>query len=157
MPNHLFYKNIITRFLCTTHKKSVKPNKILKERTKRLIDLEPFNTIRIKLVIYKAIDEIYLIVSDEMKNLDDIETQIMIKDGKIILKRLWNDLSEFEMTKLEKEINAEIEISKKEEKKIINTIWLYLDCLRKSKPELLDLYTKKKRLFKKKRIRIQKI
>ena len=46
----------------------------------------------------------------------------MIKDGKIILKRLWNDLSEFEMTKLEKEINAEIEISKKEEKKIINTI-----------------------------------
>ena len=81
----------------------------------------------------------------------------MIKDGKIILKRLWNDLSEFEMTKLEKEINAEIEISKKEEKKIINTIWLYLDCLRKSKPELLDLYTKKKRLFKKKRIRIQKI
>ena len=116
MPNHLFYKNIITRFLCTTYKKSVKPNKILKERTKRLIDLESYNTIRIKLVIYKAIDEIYLIVSDEMKNLDDIETQIMIKDGKIILKRLWNDLSEFEMTKLEKEINAEIEISKKRRK-----------------------------------------
>ena len=102
--------------MCTTYKKRVKPNKILKERTKRLIDLESYNTIRIKLVIYKAIDEIYLIVSDEMKNLDDIETQIMIKDGKIILKRLWNDLSEFEMTKLEKEINAEIEISKKRRK-----------------------------------------
>ena len=38
-------------------------------------------------------------------------------------------------------MNVEIEILKNEEKKMRNT----LDCLKKYKSELLDLYTKKKR------------
>ena len=53
-------------------------------------------------------------VSDEMKNLDDIGIQIMMKEGKIIIKRLRNDLSEFEMNELEIEIHTEIEILKSE-------------------------------------------
>ena len=52
-----------------------------------------------------------------------------------------NSLDEFEMNALEIKINAEIEIIKNEEKKIRNII----DCLKKSKPELLDFYTNKKR------------
>ena len=90
------------------------PIKSLKDRTKRLIDLEPYSTIRIKLVIGKARHEINLMVSDEMKNLDDIGIQIMMKEGKIIIKRLRNDLSEFEMNELEIEIHTEIEILKSE-------------------------------------------
>ena len=90
------------------------PIKSLKDRTKRLIDLEPYNTIRIKLVIGKARHEINLMVSDEMKNLDDIGIQLMMKEGKIIIKRLRNDLSEFEMNELEIEIHTEIEILKSE-------------------------------------------
>ena len=90
------------------------PIKSLKDRTKRLIDLEPYNTIRIKLVIGKARHETNLMVSDEMKNLDDIGIQIMMKEGKIIIKRLRNDLSEFEMNELEIEIHTEIEILKSE-------------------------------------------
>ena len=90
------------------------PIKSLKDRTKRLIDLEPYNTIRIKLVIGKARHEINLMVSDEMKNLDDTGIQIMMKEGKIIIKRLRNDLSEFEMNELEIEIHTEIEILKSE-------------------------------------------
>ena len=115
------------------------PIKTLKERFERLINLEPYNTIRMKLMLDKAIDELNLIVADEMKNLDDIETKIIMQEGKIIIKRFWNDLSEFEMNELETEINTEIEILKNEEKKIRNTI----DCLKKSKPEYF--YTKKKR------------
>ena len=53
-------------------------------------------------------------VSGEMKNLDDIGIQIMMKEGKIIIKRLRNDLSEFEMNELEIEIHTEIEILKSE-------------------------------------------
>ena len=76
-----------------------------------------------------------------MKNLNDIETKIVMKEGKIMIMRLWNDLSEFEMNELGIEINGEIKILENEEKKIRNTI----DCLKKSNPELSDLYTKKKR------------
>ena len=35
-----------------------------------------------KLLIYKAIDEINQVIKDEMKNLDDVETKMLIKkDG----------------------------------------------------------------------------
>ena len=64
-----------------------------------------------------------------------------MKEGKIMIMRLWNDLSEFEMNELGIEINGKIKILENEEKKIRNTI----DCLNRSKPELSDLYTKKKR------------
>ena len=45
------------------------------------------------------------------------------------------------MNELKTRINVEIEILKNEEKKIRNTI----DCLKKSKSELLDLHIKKER------------
>ena len=46
-----------------------------------------------KLILDKAIHEINSIIADEMKNLDDIETKIMMQEGKLIIKRLWNDLN----------------------------------------------------------------
>ena len=116
------------------------PTKILKERMERLINLAPYNTIRIKLILDKVIDEIDLIIADEIKNLDDIEMKIMMQEGKIRHERMKNCLDEIEMNALETKINNDIEILKDEEKKIINTT----DCLKKSKPELLDLYTNKK-------------
>ena len=54
-------------------------------------------------------------------------------------ERIKNSLDEFEMNALEITINAEIEILKNEEKTIRNII----TSLKKSKPELLDVYTKK--------------
>ena len=54
-----------------------------------------------KLILYKAIGEINSIVADEMKNLDVVEMKIMMQEGKIIIRTLWNDLSEFEMNELE--------------------------------------------------------
>ena len=68
-------------------------------------------------------------MEDKMKNLDDIETKIMIKERWVALKRRWKNLEEFEMIKLEIKVSAEIEILKDEENKIRNTI----DCLKKIK------------------------
>ena len=73
------------------------PTKMLKERFERLINLEPYNTIRIKSILDKAIDEIDSIIANEMKNLDRTEMKIRMQEGKIIIKRLWNNLDEFEM------------------------------------------------------------
>ena len=70
-----------------------------------------------------------LMIEDKMKNLDDIETKIMIKERWVALKRRWKNLEEFEMIKLEIKVSAEIEILKDEENKIRNTI----DCLKKIK------------------------
>ena len=69
--------------------------KILKDGIQRLINLAPYHTIRIKLILNKAKDEIHLIITDEIKNLDDIKMKIMMQEGKIRIKRLWNNLSEF--------------------------------------------------------------
>ena len=112
----------------TSYKKLLSPLKSLKVTSERLINLEPYNTIRMKLILDKAIDKLNLIIADEMKDLDDIETKVMMQEGKVTIKRFWNDLSEFEMNELEIEINAEIEILKNEERKIRNTI----DYLKKS-------------------------
>ena len=79
-----------------------------------------------KLITDNTTDEINLMITDEMKNLDDIEMKTMMKERKIIIKRLWNDLDEFEMNELEIKINAQIEILKNEEKKIRNI----KDCLK---------------------------
>ena len=40
-------------------------------------------------------------IADEMKNLDDIEMKIIMKEGKIRLERITNSLDEFEMNALE--------------------------------------------------------
>ena len=78
---------------------------------------------------------------DEMKNLDDIETKIMIKERWMTKKNLWKNLEEFEINKLETKINAITEILKEEENKIRNAI----DCFKKSRLELSNLYAKKNR------------
>ena len=109
------------------------------ERIKRFINLEPVNIIKMKLLIDKA--EINLMMGDKMRSLDDIETKLMIKERWVVINRVWKNLEEFEINRLEIKVSAEIEISIDEENKIINKI----DCLKKSKSELLDLYAKKKR------------
>lgn len=111
----------------------------VKEKIERLIDSEPFNIIRMKLIKEKVIDEINLMIEDEMKNLHDIETKIMMKEEKLTMKRLSKNLEEFEKNKLVIIINDEIKISKDEKNMIRGTI----DCLKTSKPELLDVYTRK--------------
>ena len=63
-----------------------------------------------KLIIDKAINEINLMIENEMKILDDIETKIMMEKRKIIIKRLLKNVDEFEINKLETKVNAEIEI-----------------------------------------------
>ena len=65
----------------------------------------------------------------------------MIKERWVTIKKLWKNLEEFEIIKLETKINAEKEVLKDEENKGRNAI----DCLEKSKPELINLYSKKKR------------
>ena len=86
------------------------PAKSLKERIERLIDLKPYNTIRINLILDNAICELNLMIADEMKNLDDIDMKIMMHEGKIRLERIKNSLDGFETNVLEIKINAEIEI-----------------------------------------------
>ena len=77
-----------------------------KEKIERLLDLKPYNTIRLKLVLDNTIVEFSLIRAGEMKNLDYIEIKIMMQEGKIRLERIKNSLDEFEMNALEIEINA---------------------------------------------------
>ena len=111
MPNYPLYKKKIYTLICAPHiKKTSSPTKILKERIERLVNLAPYNTIRMKLILDKAIDEINSIMADEIKNLDDIEMKIMVQEGKIRLERIKYSLAEFEMNALEIKKNNEIEI-----------------------------------------------
>lgn len=98
------------------------PIKILKERIESLAELDFYNITRIKVLIDKAIDEINSMLKNEMKNLDDIETKIMLEEGWAVMKRLWNNWDEFKMCELGIKINAEIEILKDEENKMRNVI-----------------------------------
>ena len=63
-----------------------------------------------KLIIDKAIDEIKLMIEDEMKNIDDIETKTMVKEKRVVMKRPWKSLQEFEMNESEIKTNFEKEI-----------------------------------------------
>ena len=118
------------------------PTKSLKERIERLIDLKPYHTMKMKLILDNGIGELNLMIADEMKNLDGIEIKIMMQEGKIRLGRTKNRRIKFrfKMNALEMKINVEIEILKNEEKKIRHI----KDCTKKSKAELLDIYTKKR-------------
>ena len=82
--------------------------KILKQRIERLTDLESANITRMKLIIDKAINEINLMIEDEMKNFDDVETKIMMEEKWMTIKKLWKNLEEFEINILETKINAEM-------------------------------------------------
>ena len=63
-----------------------------------------------KLIIDKAIDEIKLMIENEMKNIDDIETKTMVKEKRVVMKRPWKSLQEFEMNESEIKTNFEKEI-----------------------------------------------
>ena len=82
--------------------------KILKERIERLTDLEPANITRMKLITDKAINEINLMIEDEIKDFDDVETKIMMEEKWMTIKKLWKNLEEFEINILETKINAEM-------------------------------------------------
>ena len=82
--------------------------KILKERIERLTDLESANITRMKLITDKAINEINLMIEDEIKDFDDVETKIMMEEKWMTIKKLWKNLEEFEINILETKINAEI-------------------------------------------------
>ena len=61
-----------------------------------------------KLIIDKAINEINLMIEDEMKNFDGVETKIMMEEKWMTIKKLWKNLEEFEINILETKINAEM-------------------------------------------------
>ena len=82
--------------------------KILKERIERLTDLESANITRMKLITDKAINEINLMIEDEIKDFDDVETKIMMEEKWMTIKKLWKNLEEFEINILETKINAEM-------------------------------------------------
>ena len=78
----------------------------------RLMKLALYNTISMKLILGKTIDEINSIIADEMKNLDAIKMKIIMQEGKKRLERIKNSSDEFGMNALEVKINKEIEILK---------------------------------------------
>ena len=86
-----------------------KSTKIFKERVEKLINWLPYNAIGMKLIFNKAPDEVNSIIADEMKNVDDIETKIMMQEGKMRLERIKNSLDKFEMNALEI-INTAVEM-----------------------------------------------
>ena len=102
--------------MCKRYIKNDKSNKKTKERIEGLIDLEPYNIIRMRLILDNAIGELNLMIAGEMENLDDIEMKVIMQEGRIRFERIKNSLDEFEMNALEMKINAEIEILKNEEK-----------------------------------------
>ena len=118
------------------------PVKSLKKKIERLIDLERYNTVRIKLIKDKAIDELNLMLTNEITIFNDIRTEILIIKEKINPERLKDFLDESEMNAVEIKLNAVIEILENQEKKIRNRI----GYLKKSNSELLDLH---RRCYKK--------
>ena len=54
--------------------------KSLKEKIEELMDLEPYNDIRMKLILDNAIVDLNLVIKDEIKNLSDLETKVIMKE-----------------------------------------------------------------------------
>ena len=65
----------------------------------------------------KELEQLEIIRIDEVKNLEEIEMEIVILKGKLIIERKKNDLEEYEMEQLEVEVKAETELLKKDKKK----------------------------------------
>lgn len=72
---------------------------------------------KIREIMRKELEQLEIIRIDEEKNLEEIEMEIVILKGKLIIERKKNDLEEFEMKQLEVEVKAETELLKKDEKK----------------------------------------
>ena len=45
-----------------------------------------------------------------IKNLKEIEMKLLMLEQKVKIKKIWNNLDEFEMNELEAKVNAEIKI-----------------------------------------------
>ena len=72
---------------------------------------------KIREIMRKELEQLEIIRTDEEKNLEEIEMEIVILKGKLIIERKKNDLEEFEMKQLEVEVKAETELLKKDKKK----------------------------------------
>lgn len=72
---------------------------------------------KIRQIMRKELEQLEIIRIDEVKNLEEIEMEIVILKGKLIIERKKNDLEEYEMEQLEVEVKAETELLKKDEKK----------------------------------------
>ena len=66
--------------------------------------------------ITTALEELEIIKTNEIKNLKEIATEILMLKGKLNIKRIWNNLAEFETKEFVAKLNAEIEILKEREK-----------------------------------------
>ena len=73
------------------------PIKKLIHEVKKLIDPGPLEINRIELIIRKALEELETMKTDEVKNLKEIEMEILMKNGKLKIKKLLNDVDEYEM------------------------------------------------------------
>ena len=73
--------------------------------------------------------------ADEMKNLKEIEIKILMLKGRVKIRKLWNDLVENEMNKLEAKVNAEIQTLEKKENKVRKI----MKDIEKSESELEEL------------------
>ena len=107
----------------------------LKEKTERLIDVEPYNTVRINLILGKALDELNLVITNETTIFNNIRKEILNYREKLNPKRLKDVLDKSEMNALEIKLNAVIEIL--ENKKNIKNI---IDYINESKSGLLNLH-----------------
>ena len=107
----------------------------LKEKTERLIDLEPYNTVRVNLILGKALDELNLVITNETAIFNNIRKEILNYREKLNPKRLKDVLDKSEMNALEIKLNAVIEIL--ENKKNIKNI---IDYINESKSGLLNLH-----------------
>lgn len=66
--------------------------------------------------ITTALEELEIIKTNEIKNLKEIATEILMLKGKLNIKRIWNNFAEFETKEFVAKLNAEIEILKEREK-----------------------------------------
>ena len=100
----------------------------LKEKTERLLDLEPYNTVRINLILGKALDELNLVTTNETTIFNNIRKEILNYREKLNPKRLKDVLDKSEMNALEIIL---------ENKKNIKNI---VDYINESKSGLLNLH-----------------
>ena len=67
-------------------------------------------------IIRTASEELEIIKTHDIENLKEIATEILMLKGKLNIKRIWNNLDEFETKEFVAKLNAEIEILKEREK-----------------------------------------
>ena len=82
------------------------------EKLYELLGTEPSK----KRIIKTALEGFDAVKTNKKKSQEKIEMEIVMLNGRINIKRIWNDLDKFEMNKLEAKQNAEIEILEEREK-----------------------------------------